>query len=277
MVSAKKPGGQKMEQKTVTLARKVEGVTKEELSSFKHSTHCDTIEELFELIKKESERFFKNEPKSQWERAVRAYRGELFESIFEMSPKALIKAFRFDTYEGARNNIERLLMNGAESWEEYSRGGCSLCYNEDIKERLFSPSIAKKTDFIYRGKDLLSWQAAALEEAAAEITNRLGFIVDYAENGGYRVAARVYGDDGHRQKISFLKSSFYDWSEKGKSLRKLSVINSDLLGNDNQFSLIIADRDTREDCAIEINGQLSDGAFENAKKGRIEKIIDERL
>lgn len=267
-----------MEQKnTVTLARKVEGVTKEELSSFKHSTHCDTIEELFELIKKESERFFKDEPKSQWERAVRIYRGELFESIFEMSPKALIKAFRFDTYEGARKNIERLLMNGAESWEEYSRRGCSLCYNEDIKERLFSPSIAKKTDFIHQGKDLLSWQAAALKEAAAEITNRLGFIVDYAENGGYRVAARVYGDDGHRQKISFLKSSFYDWSEKGKSLRKLSVINSDLLGNDNQFSLIIADRDTREDCAIEINGQLSDGAFENAKKGRIEKIIDERF
>lgn len=265
-----------MEQKsTVTLARKVEGVTKEELSSFKHATHCDTIEELFELIKKESERFFKDEPKSQWERAVRAYRGELFESIFEMSPKALIRAFRFDTYEGARKNIERLLMNGAESWEEYSRGGCSLCYNEDIKERLFSPSIAKKTDFIYQGKDLLSWQAAALKEAAAEITNRLGFIVDYTENGGYRVAARVYGEDGHRQKISFLKSSFYDWSEKGKRLRKLSVINSDLLGNDNQFSLIIAECDTREDCAIEINGQLSDGAFENAKKGRIEKIIDE--
>lgn len=267
-----------MEQKsTVTLARKVEGVTKEELSSFKHATHCDTIEELFELIKKESERFFKNEPKSQWERAVRAYRGELFESIFEMSPKALIKAFRFDTYEGARNNIERLLMNGAESWEEYSRGGCSLCYNEEIKERLFSPSIAKKTDFIYQGKDLLTWQAKALKEAAKEITYQTAYLVDYSEIGGYRVAARVYGDDGHRQKISFLKSSFYDWSEKGKRLRKLSVINSDILQNENEFSVIIADRDTREDCAIEINGQLSDGAFENAKKGRIEKIIDERF
>ena len=269
-----------MEQKTVTLARKVEGVTKEELSSFKHSTHCDTIEELFELIKKESERFFKNEPKShksQWERAVRAYRGELFESIFDMSPKALIKAFRFDSYEGARKNIEKLLMNGAESWKEYSRGGCSLCYNEDIKKRLFSPSVAKKIDFIYRRKDLLSWQAAALEEAAAEITNRLGFIVDYAENGGYRVAARVYGVDGHRQKISFLKSSFYDWSKKGVKLRKISLINSDLLNNNNQFSLIVAESDSREDCAIEINGQLSDGAFENAKTGKVEIIIDERF
>lgn len=41
-------------------------------------------------------------------------------------------------------NAREILLNGADNWMEYSYGGCSLIYDQDIAERLCSPSELKK-------------------------------------------------------------------------------------------------------------------------------------
>ena len=37
------------------------------------------------------------------------------------------------------------MLNGANNWDVYSWGGCSLIYNEDVAKRLCTPSELKKT------------------------------------------------------------------------------------------------------------------------------------
>lgn len=66
--------------------------------------------------------------RSAWDKAVTLYALDLLE----------------DVQEGA-NNMERLpldgaeleqwALNGASCWEQYSNGGCSLCYDSDIAAR----------------------------------------------------------------------------------------------------------------------------------------------
>lgn len=43
------------------------------------------------------------------------------------------------------DELKEAILNGASDWMQYSEGGCSLIYNEDIAERLCNPSELKKT------------------------------------------------------------------------------------------------------------------------------------
>lgn len=81
---------------------------------------------------------------------------------------------------------------------------------------------------------------------------------------------KVFGMDGHRQKVSFSDSVSYDFSI-GKDIRIIELINSDITGT-NDFSVIRITRNTAAECDAELNGQLSDGIFENCRTGRIEEI-----
>jgi hypothetical protein len=90
-------------------------------------------------------------PRSAWGRGVKTYALELVGEIEgEFSPAKL--------------------LNGAENWEHYSCGGNALVYDQDIAERLCSPSELKRT----RGGKLqpnsgetwLDCQARALSQAA---------------------------------------------------------------------------------------------------------------
>jgi hypothetical protein len=97
--------------------------------------------------------------RSAWSRGVKAYAFELVESL----------------EDGADLSNERLLrkalLNGAGDWRQYSEGGCALCYNADIAERLCSPSELKRV----RGgehqpnsrENWIECQARALAQAAA--------------------------------------------------------------------------------------------------------------
>lgn len=62
------------------------------------------------------------------------------------------------------------LLNGASTWLEYSYGGCSLSSDEDIAERLCSPSELKRKKGgdlqPCRGETWLDVQARALSQAA---------------------------------------------------------------------------------------------------------------
>ena len=50
---------------------------------------------------------------------------------------------------------ENTLLNGASDWNEYSYSGFSLIYNEDIAERLLTPSELKK--FYYEDCSLIKF------------------------------------------------------------------------------------------------------------------------
>lgn len=81
---------------------------------------------------------------------------------------------------------------------------------------------------------------------------------------------KVYGVEGHRQRESFSKSYKYDFSSPEVGTRIIEVQNSDKTGT-NDYSIIIITRDTAEECYRELQGQLSDGFFENSRIGKTEE------
>ncbi len=46
--------------------------------------------------------------------------------------------------EVSSENLEKVLLNGAENWKEYSEGGLPYAYDEDIANALYPPGQAKK-------------------------------------------------------------------------------------------------------------------------------------
>ena len=42
-------------------------------------------------------------------------------------------------------SLKETILNGAKDWLQYSEGGCTLVYNQDIAERLCTPSELKRT------------------------------------------------------------------------------------------------------------------------------------
>jgi hypothetical protein len=95
-------------------------------------------------------------PRDAWGRGVKTYALELLgEMEGEFSPEKL--------------------LNGAENWEHYSYGGNALVYDQDIAERLCSPSELKRK----RGGELppnsretwLDCQSRALSQAARLIAS----------------------------------------------------------------------------------------------------------
>jgi hypothetical protein len=113
-----------------------------------------TVSQLREAIK--------NSPaRSAWSKGVKLYALELIEEM----P---------DTWEfyGSPADLKDLL-NGADNWQQFSEGGCSLIYDQDIAFRLCSPSEYKRTKGGERRPNAReSWldvQARALGQAAALI------------------------------------------------------------------------------------------------------------
>jgi hypothetical protein len=69
---------------------------------------------------------------SAWARGIKLYAIDLVESVE--------KGYFFEKNQ----ELFPKLLNGAQSWHEYSYGGCALVYDSDIAERLCSPSELKK-------------------------------------------------------------------------------------------------------------------------------------
>ena len=104
--------------------------------------------------------------RSAWDKAVTLYALDLLD----------------DVQEGA-NNMERLpldgaelarwALNGASCWEQYSNGGCSLCYDGQIAERVCTPSeLKRKHGGAYGPNSRETWldvQARALYQACNRI------------------------------------------------------------------------------------------------------------
>ena len=108
-----------------------------------------TKRELIEDIKASKAR-------SAWAKGVKWYALNLVE-----------KSYKQDT-DIVKVNMA-IYLNGAETWKEYSYGGCALIYDYDIAKRLCTPGELKKTDFGYKQPNgAVTWldvQARALKQA----------------------------------------------------------------------------------------------------------------
>jgi len=102
-------------------------------------------------------------PKSAWARGVKAYALELLESC------------EADQLPADRDELKKLILNGADNWTQYSFGGSAMIYDADICERLCSPSEIKKTRNGERQPNSretwLDCQARALGQAFARIVS----------------------------------------------------------------------------------------------------------
>lgn len=86
-------------------------------------------------------------------------------------------------------------------------------------------------------------------------------------------AWRAYGVQGHRQKEAFNASYRWDFSEGGEGgrTRIIEVCNADITGT-HDYSLVAITRDSAQECADELDGQITDGIFENSRVGDIVEV-----
>lgn len=78
--------------------------------------------------------------RSAWDKGVKAYALELIETLAEGIERGYIDPEGLEN----KNLLNKVLLNGADSWEQYSYGGCALICNYEIAERLCTPSEYKK-------------------------------------------------------------------------------------------------------------------------------------
>lgn len=107
--------------------------------------------------------------RSAWDRGVTAYAVELVDGIEE----AIRGNWFYLSDLAAPALLRRQMLNGAEDWSQYSWGGCSLIYDQDIAERLCTPSELAKTRHGQRkpnsSEAWLDTQARALYQAAERV------------------------------------------------------------------------------------------------------------
>lgn len=98
--------------------------------------------------------------RSTWDRATKIYAAEV------------IEAAELDNVQTIAD-LKKEILGGAESWKEYSYGGCSLIYDADIAARVCTPSElrAKRGGELQpsRRENWLDVQTRALGHAARRI------------------------------------------------------------------------------------------------------------
>lgn len=107
--------------------------------------------------------------KSAWDRGVQEYAEELAEDLAEYIGCGDITLDDLRTREGA----QAAMLNGADSWHQYSWGGSALIYDCDIAARLCTPSELKRTRNGERrpngSEEWLDCQARALVQASRRV------------------------------------------------------------------------------------------------------------
>lgn len=118
------------------------------------------------VLRTVSARLRSRNDRTAWEKGVTKYAVNLVDwAINEL-----------DSFTGAVSDhveFDYFLLNGAQSWTEFSWGGSALIYDSDIAETLCTPSELKKTRHGERRpnsrEEWLDVQARALSQAASRI------------------------------------------------------------------------------------------------------------
>lgn len=104
--------------------------------------------------------------RSAWDKAVTLYALDLLDDVQEGADN--MERLPLDGAE-----LEQWALNGASCWEQYSNGGCSICYNADIAARVCTPSeLKRKHGETYEPNSRETWldvQARALYQACNRI------------------------------------------------------------------------------------------------------------
>lgn len=111
---------------------------------------------------------------------------ELYKKIEKLSPRSAwgkgVKEQALEMVEQAevvltRDNAKEVLLNGADTWSDYSWGGCAYVYDGDIAERYCTPSELKRNDNGNKNPNAnegwLDVQARALNQAYQLIKSKL--------------------------------------------------------------------------------------------------------
>lgn len=124
-----------------------------------------------EIVKQITAKVEQTKTRSAWGKGVKEYAEELVEELAEAVRGGWVDAEDLSN----RRLFERAMLNGASSWKQYSEGGCSLCYDGQIAERLCAPWELRKTDNGRKAPNPReSWidvQARALYQAAQIVLN----------------------------------------------------------------------------------------------------------
>lgn len=126
--------------------------------------------ELLELLTASRERIEREPQRSAWNKGVNLYAFELLNTLEELAEGGYLHAEDLANWKTRK----KAMLNGAQNWEEFSWGGCSLIYDPDIAERLCTPSELKKTRNGERRpnsrEEWLDTQARALFQASARVS-----------------------------------------------------------------------------------------------------------
>ena len=95
-----------------------------------------------EIVERIAAKVEQTKTRSAWSKGVKQYAEELCEELAE----AVRGGWVDETDISNRRLLEKAMLNGADSWSQYSEGGCALIYNADIAERLCAPWELRKTD-----------------------------------------------------------------------------------------------------------------------------------
>ena len=121
--------------------------------------------------------------RSAWGRGVLGYALTLVDNL--EADEITLEEFQF------KNAIRFYLLIGASDWHQFSWGGCSLIYDEDIARMLCTPSELKRTHNGERKpngrEEWLDIQARALSQAAR-------LVEDCAVRVGERLLAEARTD-----------------------------------------------------------------------------------
>ena len=109
--------------------------------------------------------------RSAWARGVKAYALELLDNLAELTADQLADPAA----------VRAALLNGAEDWQQYSWGGCSLVFNGGIAARCCTPSERKRSHNGERRpnnrEEWLDVQARALSQAARLVCETVGEVI----------------------------------------------------------------------------------------------------
>lgn len=115
-----------------------------------------------------------DKPRSAFDKGVKLYALDILDDVQELVDYEKLPGVPKDV-----KKFKELALNGAGDWKEYSWGGSSLVYDEDIAERLCSPSELKRNkngELPPNGKEeWLDVQGRALDRAFRRLCDTIRF------------------------------------------------------------------------------------------------------
>lgn len=170
--------------------------------------------------------------------------------------------------------------------------GCSIVdegYNNDIKlilkecleKRDYKPTDEELDELLDIYEDCQSWVGDEMRtgrtyEEVEDYIVHSRTVDEIIKPKGVTKTWKVYGRDGHRQKRSFEASVKWNWSDDDCGIRIFEAINADKTGT-NEYTIIKITRNTARECYDELDGQLTDGYFENACYGDVIEVKEENV